>query len=60
MVSIGSIMHWSMQLMWHVVHVIMWVCMMEVCVGCDWGGGCVGRVMFWVWHESNYEGGHIL
>ena len=40
MFSISFIMSRRLELIWHVFHVIMWVCMVEVCVGCVCGGGC--------------------
>lgn len=53
-VSIRSMMHGRLELMWLVFHVIIWMCVLEVCVCCVGGGSCVVRVVFWVWCESNY------
>ena len=54
MFFITSIMPRMMELIWRVFHVIMWICMVEVCVGCVmmvdvWAGKCLGleRIQLW-------------
>ena len=39
-------MHGRLELMWFVFHVIIWMCVVEVCVCCVGDGCCVVRVVF--------------
>ena len=45
-VSIRSMMQGRLELMWLLFHVIMWMCVVEVCVCCVGGGNCIVRVVF--------------